>query len=105
MIASKLQLPANPPSAFLTGLFSNLHLIVEQSQPELLAQLPLLDDVKRGLLKREGDFGHFLRLAEALEQAGWPLTDDLLRSLPKGMDLATVYLDAVAWAESILQQV
>ena len=102
MIASKLQLPANPPSAFLTGLFSNLHLIVEQSQPELLAQLPLLDDVKRGLLKREGDFGHFLRLAEALEQADWPLTDTLLASLPQGEQLAASYLDAVSWTEQIL---
>lgn len=102
MIASKLQLPANPPSAFLTGLFSNLHLIVEQSQPELLAQLPLLDDVKRGLLKREGNFGHFLSLAEALEQADWPLTDTLLATLPQGEQLAASYLDAVSWTEQIL---
>ena len=80
-------------------------MIVEQPQDELLAQLPLLPEVKLALLKREGQFGHFLKLTEALEQADWPLTDDLLQSLPEGAELAPIYLEAVAWAESILRQV
>ncbi|EHR41162.1 EAL and HDOD domain-containing protein [Alishewanella jeotgali] len=104
-LANHVKLTKNPPSSFLTGLFSNVHLIVEQPQDELLAQLPLLPEVKLALLKREGQFGHFLKLTEALEQADWPLTDDLLQSLPEGAELAPMYLEAVAWAESILRQV
>lgn len=104
-LANHVKLTKNPPSSFLTGLFSNVHLIVEQPQDELLAQLPLLTEVKLALLKREGQFGHFLELTEALEQADWPLTDDLLQSLPEGAELAPMYLEAVAWAESILRQV
>ena len=41
-------------------------------------------------------------LAEALEQADWPLTDTLLASLPQGEQLAASYLDAVSWTEQIL---
>ncbi|MCT8127454.1 EAL domain-containing protein [Alishewanella sp. BS5-314] len=104
-LANHVKLTKNPPSSFLTGLFSNVHLIVEQPQDELLAQLPLVPEVKLALLKREGQFGHFLKLTEALEQADWPLTDDLLQSLPEGAELAPIYLEAVAWAESILRQV
>ncbi len=104
-LANHVKLTKNPPSSFLTGLFSNVHLIVEQPQDELLAQLPLVPEVKLALLKREGQFGHFLKLTEALEQADWPLTDDLLQSLPDGAELAPMYLEAVAWAESILRQV
>jgi EAL and modified HD-GYP domain-containing signal transduction protein len=104
-LANHAKLTKNPPSSFLTGLFSNVHLIVEQPQDELLAQLPLVPEVKLALLKREGQFGHFLKLTEALEQADWPLTDDLLQSLPEGAELAPIYLEAVAWAESILRQV
>lgn len=104
-LANHVKLIKNPPSSFLTGLFSNVHLIVEQPQDELLAQLPLVPEVKLALLKREGQFGHFLKLTEALEQADWPLTDDLLQSLPEGAELAPMYLEAVAWAESILRQV
>lgn len=104
-LANHIKLTKNPPSSFLAGLFSNVHLIVEQPQDELLAQLPLVPEVKLALLKREGQFGHFLKLTEALEQADWPLTDDLLQSLPEGAELAPMYLEAVAWAESILRQV
>jgi EAL and modified HD-GYP domain-containing signal transduction protein len=104
-LANHVKLTNNPPSSFLTGLFSNVHLIVEQPQDELLAQLPLVPEVKLALLKREGQFGHFLKLTEALEQADWPLTDDLLQSLPEGAELTPMYLEAVAWAESILRQV
>lgn len=104
-LANHARLVANPPSSFLTGLFSNVHLLVEQSQDELLAQLPLVAAVKAALLKREGQFGHFLKLTEAFELADWPLTAELLQGLPVGAELATLYTDAVTWAESILRQV
>lgn len=102
VLARQLELPANPPSAFLTGLFSNVHVIVEQPQAELLALLPLLPEVKAALLERAGQFGHFLKLTEAFEQADWPLTDKLLASMPKGSQLAELYLEAVSWAERTL---
>lgn len=105
VLASHARLAANPPSSFLTGLFSNVHLIVEQPQAELLAQLPLVDAVKQALLNRQGQFGHFLNLTEAFELANWPLTAELLQGLPPGAKLADLYTEAVSWAESILRQV
>lgn len=102
-LAQCLKLAKNPPSSFLVGLFSNVHLIVEQPLQELLEQLPLLPEVKLALLKREGQLGHFLRLTEAFEQANWPLTDALMRSLPDVTDLTPLFVDSVAWAESVLR--
>jgi len=102
LLANQQQLSLNPPSAFLTGLFSNVHLIVEQPQAELLAQLPLMAEVKDALLQRSGKLGHFLRLTEAFEQADWSLTDKLTANLPQGALLAEVYLHAASWAEQIL---
>ena len=102
LLANQQQLSLNPPSAFLTGLFSNVHLIVEQPQAELLAQLPLLAEVKDALLQRSGKLGHFLKLTEAFEQADWPLTDKLTAAMPQGAQLADVYLHAASWAEQIL---
>lgn len=78
-------------------------LIVEQPLAELLEQLPLLPEVKLALLKREGQLGLFLRLTEALEQADWPLTDRIMRSLPQLGDLTPLFLEAVSWAESVLR--
>lgn len=102
-LANVLKLAKSPPSSFMVGLFSNVHLIVEQPLPELLEQLPLLPEVKLALLKREGQLGLFLRLTEALEQADWPLTDRIMRLLPQLSDLTPLFLEAVAWAESVLQ--
>ncbi|WP_189429404.1 EAL and HDOD domain-containing protein [Alishewanella longhuensis] len=101
-LANLQQLSSNPPSAFLTGLFSNVHLIVEQPQADLLAQLPLLEVVKSALLQRSGKLGHFLKLTEAFEHADWPLTDKLIAAMPQNAQLADVYLDAASWAEQIL---
>lgn len=102
LLANQQQLALNPPSAFLTGLFSNVHLIVEQPQAELLAQLPLLEEVKCALLQRSGELGHFLTLTEAFEQADWPLTDKLTAAMPQSAQLADIYLSAVSWAEQLL---
>lgn len=94
----------NPPSSFITGLFSNVHIIVEQPLSELLAQLPLINSVKQALLARTGQLGHFLLLIEALEQANWPLSEQLLNVLPANIDIVDVYTEAITWAESILKQ-
>lgn len=102
LLAKQQQLTLNPPSAFLTGLFSNVHLIVEQPQADLLAQLPLAAEVKNALLARSGILGHFLQLTEAFEQADWALTDKLKATMSLDAQLADFYLEAASWAEQIL---
>lgn len=102
LLAKQQRLTLNPPSAFLTGLFSNVHLIVEQPQADLLAQLPLAAEVKNALLARSGILGHFLQLTEAFEQADWALTDKLKAAMSLDAQLADFYLEAASWAEQIL---
>lgn len=101
-LAQHLGLSTNPPSAFLTGLFSNVHLIVEQPQAELLAQLPLLPAVKKALLERVGLLGQCLQLTEAFEQADWLATDQISASFSSDLELPSLYLTAVSWAEQTL---
>ncbi|WP_333607715.1 EAL and HDOD domain-containing protein [Arsukibacterium sp.] len=101
-LAQQKKLAENPPSAFLTGLFSNVHELVEQPQSELLAQLPLQHEIKGALLTKSGMLGMFLQLTQAFEQADWPLTTDLEQQITGLSELAQLYLDAVSWAEVIL---
>ncbi|MDP5459056.1 EAL and HDOD domain-containing protein [Alishewanella sp. SMS8] len=102
-LAKQKNLPDNPPSAFLTGLFSNVHEIVEQPLAELLQQLPLLDNVKQALLTRKGVLGQFLQLIEAFEQADWPRMEQLKQALDPLTDLQELYQEAVLWTEQVLQ--
>lgn len=95
---------SNPPSAFLTGLFSLVDALLEQPLAPLLDDLPLLPAIKQALLLQAGQLGQYLELAKAFEQADWQLQQQLSQQvLQQPQDLSPIYLQAVTWAEGLLQ--
>lgn len=95
---------SNPPSAFLTGLFSLVDALLEQPLAPLLDDLPILPAIKQALLLQAGQLGQYLELAKAFEQADWQLQQQLSQQvLHQPQDLSPVYLQAVTWAEGLLQ--
>jgi EAL and modified HD-GYP domain-containing signal transduction protein len=94
----------NPPSAFLTGLFSLVDALLEQPLAPLLDDLPILPAIKQALLLQAGQLGQYLELARAFEQADWQLQQQLSQQvLRQPQDLSPIYLQAVTWAEGLLQ--
>jgi EAL and modified HD-GYP domain-containing signal transduction protein len=94
----------NPPSAFLTGLFSLVDALLEQPLAPLLDDLPILPAIKQALLLQAGQLGQYLELARAFEQADWQLQQQLSQQvLRQPQDLSPIYLQAVTWAEDLLQ--
>lgn len=94
----------NPPSAFLTGLFSLVDALLEQPLAPLLDDLPILPAIKQALLLQAGQLGKYLELAKAFEQADWQLQQQLSQQvLRQPQDLSPIYLQAVTWAEGLLQ--
>ncbi|WP_040728954.1 EAL and HDOD domain-containing protein [Thiomicrorhabdus sp. Kp2] len=65
-VAQKERLPA-VDSYYLAGLFSMMDVIVGQSLEEALEQIPLNDNIKKGLLKGEGEYGRLLQAAKSFE--------------------------------------
>jgi len=102
LLAEQKHLSNNPPSAFLTGLFSNVHEIIEQPQPAMLQQLPLQSEIKQALLTQSGLLGQMLRLSMAFERGDWETTVALEQKISGIAELAEVYQQAVRWADSIL---
>lgn len=95
---------SNPPSAFLTGLFSLVDALLEQPLAPLLDDLPILPAIKQALLLQAGQLGQYLELAKAFEQADWQLQQQLSQQvLRQPQDLSPIYLQAVTWAEGLLQ--
>ncbi|MFC4655421.1 MULTISPECIES: EAL and HDOD domain-containing protein [Rheinheimera] len=93
----------NPPAAFLTGLFSLVDALLEQPLPELLSQLPLLDEIKSALLEGKGMLARYLALEATFEQGQWKQQIELSASLVAAdVDLNRIYLDAVEWGQSLL---
>ncbi|MCP5195635.1 MAG: hypothetical protein H6974_02410 [Gammaproteobacteria bacterium] len=58
-------------SNFMVGLLSVLDLVAQAPMPEVLAALPLEEDINVALLNHEGGLGRILACTLAYEQCDW----------------------------------
>lgn len=86
-----------PDSAFMTGLLSMAHLLMDLTPQELCDQLPLSDAIKMALIDRAGNLGKILRIVVAHEQASFKAVSD--QTIAR---LNHYYLSSRSWANSVL---
>ena len=85
-------------SLFLIGLFSQLDAIVGRPLPELLAELPLKEEISDGILGK-GELSVTLNLIEALERGEWSEIARFANELEiEESILQDIYFKAVQWA-------
>ncbi|HRY17267.1 MAG TPA: HDOD domain-containing protein, partial [Candidatus Competibacteraceae bacterium] len=80
-------------SNFMVGLLSVLDLVAQAPMPEVLAALPLEEEINVALLNHEGGLGRILACTLAYEQCDWATLKD------SGLDTEQVneaYMDALA---------
>lgn len=92
-LAETMKLP-RADSHFTVGLFSILDALLDMRHEEIMAQLPLKENVKRAIVAREGEEGEVLRNVIAYEQGRWNEV-----RLPAGVQTPVIYLDSVRWAD------
>ncbi|MCX2728057.1 HDOD domain-containing protein [Thermomicrobium sp. 4228-Ro] len=85
-------------SAFLVGLLSVLDALLDQPMEEILAALPLAEELERALVSREGELGVILDTVLAYERGDWLAAARL--GLRPAL-LTSSYLDALALAREI----
>ncbi len=71
MLAASSRLSIGKEKAFLTGMFSLLDALLDNSLEQLLTLLPLESDVREALLNHHGELGQILALLDAYDQADW----------------------------------
>ena len=101
VIAASVKLEERGQELFLMGLFSLLDAITGRPMHDVLANLPLADDIKMALLGNRNRLRDVLACVLAYEQAEWEtfgLFAAKLR-LDEG-ETARIYLEAVEWATS-----
>jgi len=86
---------AQPARAFTVGLFSTLDAVMDRSLPEVLADLPLSEDIAEALLRRRGALGTQLEIVLALERGDWS------RIPVDAPQLYTAYLSALGWVAAM----
>ena len=88
--------------AYLIGMFSTLGYLVDAPMEEILAEVPVVDEVKRALLYREGSAGKLYSLLLSYERADWDQISVLANELNIPTNLLTsVYFDSVDRANLI----
>jgi c-di-GMP-related signal transduction protein len=92
-------------AAFMVGILSLLDILFETPMAEIIANLNLNDDVSSALLRREGQLGRMLLLAEKLEVTDFDAVTVLLGECGVSLDqLLTAQLEAFNWRSSIIHQ-
>lgn len=81
---------------FTVGLFSTLDAMMDQPLSVLLADLPLADDLKKGLLEKSGVYGEVINCVIAMER------NDLNNISFQKLDIESmseIYLGTLLWAD------
>ena len=86
---------------FTVGLFSVLDALLDTPLPDVLASLPLADELTRALLDYEGILGETLHCVVAYEHGNW---QDVECGELSQRTITTAYLQAIAWADDIAAQ-
>ncbi len=100
LLADAKQLP-DRERFFTVGLFSVLDAMLDSPMADIVASLPLAEDVVQALLTYEGLLGHTLRGVLAYERGNWADIEAL------GLDrwvVGEAYLQALIWSSAVSHQ-
>ncbi len=98
-LARALNLGA-PDTFFLTGLLSVLDALMDYPMPAVLADLPLAQPVKDGLLGQPGPTGQVLQVVMAHERGDWSALSQLPLS---AANYSEIFVESIGWARRLLQ--
>ena len=89
-------------AAFMTGIFSLVHVVLDMQPSEILDKLHLAAEIRTAILAGEGSLGALLGVARAAERGDAPAIDESRHAQPS-LDvlspavLAKLQFDAAAW--------
>lgn len=83
------KVPISSSEAYLLGMFSTLHYLIDAPQEEILADVPLSPELKQALLTQEGPGGALYALVLSYERADWNRVDLLAEQIDIPTNLLT----------------
>jgi EAL and modified HD-GYP domain-containing signal transduction protein len=89
-------------TAFMTGVFSLVHVLFGVAIEDIVATLPIHVDIRRALLERHGELGALLNAAEAAESGKPGTLHTICEALPvfNPNDLTMLELAAATWYDN-----
>lgn len=75
------KVPLSKGEAYLMGMFSTLNYLINAPLEDILAEVPVVDEIKQALLRHEGPCGQLYDLVLSYEQANWNQVSKLAEAL------------------------
>lgn len=104
LLSVELELPENPPTSFILGLFSMLDALLDQPMEALVAKLPVGEELRDALCRKNIDstMGLQMRACYAFEEANWDEIDYIALQFDiTGERLYMLYYEAMHWAQNM----
>ncbi|MCM1149511.1 MAG: HDOD domain-containing protein [Butyricicoccus sp.] len=98
-------MPISKSEAYVMGMFSTLNYLIDAPLAELLDQVPVSDEIKAALLRREGRCGKLYELVLSYEAANWDRITELAEELgiPESM-LTSIYFICMENVNTLWEQ-
>ena len=104
LLALKGQCRLDFDAMFLLGFFSLLDVLLKQPLDELLPELPLEEEIKKGLIDKGHPCHRWLDLARYQERGDWDRVAELIEILNLDpAETALCFTKASLWAQEILR--
>lgn len=88
---------------FLMGMFSLIDAILDRPMPDVLRDIPILDEIKEALLGEENELRKVLKTILFYEKGNWEKLSESLAGVKIKEDiLVSIYLDSIIWAHEFL---
>jgi c-di-GMP phosphodiesterase len=96
----------NPPTGFLTGLFSLLDALLDQKMEDIIEKLPIVEEVKFALNGGKNELGLYLQLVRAFESAAWSSVKRIADAMNIDQKrLHSLFNEAIVWGNGIRKSI
>ncbi len=105
LLAPRFRPPRSKKHVFLVGLFSLLHIALEKTREEMLADIPVSDDIRESLLSKNGPHSDLLAFYRNYEYANWDAISNFAaeHGLTDGF-INDCYIAAVKWYNDLAEE-
>ncbi|MFQ3236247.1 MAG: EAL and modified HD-GYP domain-containing signal transduction protein [Paraglaciecola sp.] len=96
----------DPPCGFLVGLLSLLDILLEQPMQDLMAKLPLNEELSAALCGQNNHLYEYIALIRAFEYGHWKNIAQASAELEISQDvLFSIYEQAIVWGGTMTQEI
>jgi len=89
--------------AFMVGMFSLLHIAMEKSKEELLAEIPVADAIKDSVLTKDGPYSDLLQFFDDYERSNWEeVTKFAENNHLSNQIIYESYISAIKWYNGLV---